>query len=155
MAAPSSIRTAEGGRQERQACFRSWGLLPFQPSLSEAINDFHRREIMNKLKFTAILAGAALALSPASVAAQEGPPMQLKPHAEGAEVAIMQPNGPAASLGLKVGDIILEVGGKPITREVLQEYMQSKKDGEPVSFKVKRAGAIVEVTGKVPAPPQG
>jgi hypothetical protein len=31
--------------------------------------------------------------------------------------------------------------------------MQSKKEGDPVSFKVKRAGAVVDVTGKAPAPP--
>jgi S1-C subfamily serine protease len=111
---------------------------------------------MNKLKYAAILAaGAALALSPAYVAAQGGPPIQLKPHPEGAEVAIMVADGPAASLGLQVGDIVLEVGGKAISREVLQEYMQSKKQGDPVSFKVKRAGAVVEVTGKAPPPPQG
>lgn len=111
---------------------------------------------MNKLNFAAILAaGAALALSPGYVAAQEGPPIQLKQHPEGAEVAVMRSDGPAAVLGLKVGDIVLEVGGKPITREVLQGYMQSKKEGDPVSFKVKRAGTIVDVTGKAPAPPQG
>ncbi len=111
---------------------------------------------MNKLNFAAIIAaGAALALSPGHVAAQAGPPIQLKPHAEGAEVAIMVPDGPAAVLGLKVGDIVLEVGGKPISREVLQEYMQSKKEGDAVSFKVKRAGTVIDVTGKAPAPPQG
>jgi S1-C subfamily serine protease len=111
---------------------------------------------MSKLKFTAILAaGAALALSPAHVAAQAGPPIQLKQHAEGAEVAVMLPDGPAAVLGLKVGDIVLEVGGKAISREVLQEYMSSKKEGDPVSFKVKRAGAVIDVNGKAPAPPQG
>jgi S1-C subfamily serine protease len=107
---------------------------------------------MNKLKFASILAaGAALALSPAYVAAQGGPP--LKQHPEGAEV--MSAAGPIAGLGLQVGDIVLEVGGKPISPQVLQEYMSSKKEGDPVSFKVKRAGAIVEVTGKAPAPPQG
>jgi S1-C subfamily serine protease len=106
---------------------------------------------MNKLKFTAILAaGAALALSPAYVAAQAGPPIQLKQHPEGAEVVIV--NEPAAALGLKVGDVVLEVGGKPISPPVLNEYMQSKKEGDPVSFKVKRAGTVVEVAGKAPAP---
>jgi S1-C subfamily serine protease len=109
---------------------------------------------MNKLKFAAILAaGAALALSPAHAAAQAGPPIQLKQHPEGAEVMIVNEAG--AALGLKVSDVVLEVGGKPISREVLQEYMQSKKEGDPVSFKVKRAGAVVEVTGKAPPPPQG
>ena len=111
---------------------------------------------MNKSKLASLFAaGAALALLPAHVAAQGGPPIQLKQHAEGAEVAVMLPDGPAAVLGLKVGDIVLEVGGKTITREVLQEYMSSKKEGDPVSFKVKRAGAVIDVNGKAPAPPQG
>ena len=111
---------------------------------------------MNTLKFAAIFAaGAALALPSAYVHAQAGPPIQLRQHPEGAEVAVMLPEGPAAVLGLKVGDIVLEVGGKPISREVLQEYMREKKEGDPVSFKVKRAGTVVDVTGKAPAPPQG
>lgn len=105
---------------------------------------------MNKIKFAAILAaGAALALSPAYVAAQE-PPVQFKLVAEGAEVANIVDEGPAAALGLKLGDIVVEVGGKPFTAEVLMDYMQSKKAGDPVSFKVKRAGAVVDVTGKAP-----
>ena len=111
---------------------------------------------MNNLKFAAIVAaGAALALPSTHVAAQAGPPIQLKQHPEGAEVAIMAPDGPAAVLGLKVGDIVLEVGGKTISREVLQEYMSSKQEGDPVSFKVKRAGAVIDVNGKAPARPQG
>lgn len=111
---------------------------------------------MNKLKFAVILAaGAALVLSPAHLAAQAGPPIQLRQHPEGAEVTVMLPDGPAASLGLMVGDIVLEVGGRPISREVLLEYMTSKQEGEPVSFKVKRGGAVIEVTGTAPPPPQG
>jgi S1-C subfamily serine protease len=111
---------------------------------------------MNKLKLAAILAaGVALALPAAQVAAQGGPPIQLKQHPEGAEVIILAADGPAAVLGLKVGDIVIEVGGKPISREVLQEYMMGKKEGDPVSFKVKREGTLVDVTGKAPAPPQG
>jgi S1-C subfamily serine protease len=107
---------------------------------------------MNKVKLLALIAtGVALALSPAYVSAQEGPPIQLKQHPEGAEVAVMVADGPAASLGLKVGDVVLEVGGKPITREVLQEYMSSKKEGDAVSFKVKRAGAVLDISGKAPA----
>ena len=108
---------------------------------------------MKKFKFAAILAaGAALALAPANVAAQAGPAIQLKPHAEGAEVAVMAPDGPAAALGLKVGDIVLEVGGKAISPEVLTAYMQDKKEGDEVSFRVKRAGAVLDVIGKAPGP---
>jgi S1-C subfamily serine protease len=108
--------------------------------------------IMNNLKFVAVLvAGAALAVSPAHVAAQAGPPIQLKQHPEGAEVASLDSDGPAASLGLKVGDIVLEVGGKPISQQVLQEYMSSKQQGDPVSFKVRRADAVIDVDGKAPS----
>lgn len=105
---------------------------------------------MNKLKLAAILtAGAALALSPTYAAAQE-PPLQFKLVPEGAEVANIVAEGPAAELGLKLGDIVLEVGGKPFTAEVLMDYMQSKRAGDPVTFKVKRAGAVLNVTGKAP-----
>lgn len=108
---------------------------------------------MNKSTFATMLAAPiALALSPAHVAAQAGPPIQLKQHPEGAEVIIMVPGGPASSLGLQVGDIVLEVGGKPISREALQEYMNSKQEGDAVSFKVKRAEAVIDVAGKAPAP---
>ncbi|HEY0112661.1 MAG TPA: PDZ domain-containing protein [Allosphingosinicella sp.] len=111
---------------------------------------------MNKLKFAAIVAaGAALALSPAYVSAQEGPPFQLKKHAEGAEVIILNPDGPFAVLGLKLGDIVLEAGGKPISPQVLNEYILTWKEGDPVSFKVKRAGATLDVIGKAPPPPEG
>jgi len=106
---------------------------------------------MNKLKFALILAaGAALALPTTHVAAQDGPPIQFKAHPEGAEVAQLRADGPATSLGLQVGDIVLEVGGTPISPQVLQAYMSSKKEGDQVSFKVKRAGAVVDVTGKAP-----
>lgn len=106
---------------------------------------------MIKLKFAAILAaGAALALSPSNVAAQE-PPLQFRLVPEGAEVANIVAEGPAAELGLKLGDIVVEVGGKPFTPEVFMDYMQGKKAGDPVSFKVKRAGAVVDVAGKAPA----
>jgi S1-C subfamily serine protease len=108
---------------------------------------------MNNWRLAAITVAAALL--PAHVAAQQGPPIQLKQHPEGAEVSIMAADGPAASLGLKVGDIVMEVGGKAISREWLEEYMSSKKEGDPVSFKVKRAGAVIDVTGKAPPPPQG
>ena len=105
---------------------------------------------MNKIKLAAILAaGAALALSSSYVAAQE-PPLQFRLVPEGAEVATIVDEVPAAELGLKLGDIVVEVGGKPFTAEALMDYMKSKKAGDPVSFKVKRAGAVVDVTGKAP-----
>ena len=116
---------------------------------------------MNKLKFAAMLAaGAALALSPAHVAAQAaakpvslGVKLQVSP--EGAEVAEMLPDRTAAAVGLKVGDILVEAGGKPISPEVLQEYVKQLSEGDQVSFKVKRAGVVTDVSGKAVGAPEG
>jgi C-terminal processing protease CtpA/Prc len=116
---------------------------------------------MNKLKFAAVVAaGAAFALSPTYVAAQAPATpvnmgIQLQPHAEGAEVANLTPDGTAAGMGLKVGDVITQVDGKPISREVVQEHAQRVKVGDQISFKVKRAGAVMDLTGKALAAPAG
>ena len=122
---------------------------------------FHWREIMNKSKFAAILvAGAALALSPAHVAAQAtAKPVsfgaQLQPKPEGVEITALLPGRTAAAVGLKVGDILIEVGGKPVSQEVFQAYMQQAKPGDQVSFKAKRGDAVLELTGKAVAAPEG
>ncbi len=116
---------------------------------------------MNKSKFAAILAaGAALALSPAHLGAQAAPKpvslgVQLTGSAEGAEVTALLPDRTGAALGLKVGDILVEAGGKPISREVLQEYMKQLKEGDEVSFKVKRAGELLDLKAKGKAAPEG
>ena len=113
---------------------------------------------MNKLKIAIFAAGAALALSSAPVAAQAESKavamgIQLKPHAEGAEVAALLPDQTAAAMGVKLGDIILEVDGKPISREVVMEHAKQTKVGDQIRFKVKRAGAVMDLSGKaLPAP---
>jgi S1-C subfamily serine protease len=94
---------------------------------------------MHVLKFAAIVAaGVALALSPAHVAAQEAAKpislgMALEHMAEGdtqgGEVTSILPGGTGAALGFKVGDILIEAGGRPISREVLRAYMKEKKVG--------------------------
>lgn len=116
---------------------------------------------MNKLKFAAILAaGAALALSPAHVAAQAPAKpaslgVQIADNPEGPEITALLPDRTGAAIGFKVGDILLEAGGKPISPEVLQDYVKQIKEGDQVSFKVKRAGATVDLTGKGVAKPEG
>ncbi len=114
-------------------------------------------------KFGAILAaGTALALSPAYVAAQgSAKPVSLgiqfsgNPEGTEAEVVRMLPDRTGAAIGFKVGDILIEAGGKPVSREVLMAYLKEKKDGDQLSFKVKRAGAVIELTGKGMAAPEG
>ncbi len=116
---------------------------------------------MKTFKYAAVLAAAAtLALSPAHVAAQAaGKPVsmgaQLRGTPEGAEVVAMLPDRTGAAIGMKVGDVVIEAGGKPISQEWAQEYLKQLKEGDPVSFKVKRAGVVVELTGKGVAAPDG
>ena len=118
---------------------------------------------MNRLSFAAILAsGAALALSPADVAAQGvAKPVSLgiqfsgSPEGTEAEVVRMLPDRTGAAIGFKVGDILVEAGGKPVSREVLMAYMKEKKEGDQLSFKVRRDGAVIELTGKGMAAPEG
>ena len=114
---------------------------------------------------------AALALAAAAVAhAQQGgstpanaqPPVALgvglEPDAEGPRIAAVAPGGTAAGMGIRPGDTLIRVGGKAITApEVVTDYVQSLKVGDPVSVTVKRDGRILELTGKAvarpPAPP--
>lgn len=67
----------------------------------------------------------------------------------------MLPDRTAAAIGFKVGDILLEAGGTPISQEVLMEYLKEKKEGDSLSFKVKRADEVIELTGKAVATPAG
>ena len=67
----------------------------------------------------------------------------------------MLPDRTGAAIGFKVGDILIEAAGKPVSPEVIMEYMKQLKEGDQVSFKVKRAGAIIELTGKGMAAPEG
>ena len=115
---------------------------------------------MNRLKLAAILA-AALALSPAHVAAQAAKPVSLgiqfsgNPEGTEAEVVQMLPDRTGAAIGFKVGDILIEAGGKPISPEALMAYMKQAKEGDQVSFKVRRAGTVVELSGTGMAAPEG
>jgi S1-C subfamily serine protease len=120
---------------------------------------------MNKSRFAAMLAaGAALALSPAHVAAQAAAkPVSLGikfDHmagggTDGPEVTEILPGRNGAAVGFKVGDILIEAGGKPISAEVLREYMKNKKVGDQLTFKVKRAGAVLDLSGTVMEAPEG
>lgn len=112
---------------------------------------------MNKLMFVTVL---ALALSFTQVAAQSAAmPVSLGVQflitEDGPEVTDMLPGRTGVAIGFKLGDILLEAGGKPVSEQVLMEYLKSKKPGDTVSFKVKRADAEIELTGKALATPAG
>ena len=114
---------------------------------------------MNKLMFATIL-GAALALSHAHADDQAASKpvslgVQIMVTPEGPEIVDMLPDRTAAAIGFRLGDILVEVGGKPISEEVLMEYLQEKKAGDQLSFKVKRADVVIELTGEAIAAAEG
>jgi S1-C subfamily serine protease len=120
---------------------------------------------MNTLNLAAVVAAcAALALPPTQAAAQAAAPATAKPVSlgikfsgtpDGAEVMEMLPDRTGAAISFKVGDILIEVGGKPVSQEVLLDYLKQSKEGDQVSFKVKRGDAVVELTGKGMGVPDG
>lgn len=106
----------------------------------------------------AAVPAAALALLCAHVAAQAAPismGIQLEQVPETPEVIAVLPDRTGAALGFKVGDILLEANGQPVSRDVLLAYMKDKKAGDELVFKVQRGGDVIELRGKGVAAPQG
>lgn len=68
---------------------------------------------------------------------------------DGVEVMDVTANGPALAAGLKVGDVITQVDGKPAASIPLYELRRQWRDGAPgtvVKLAVKRGSALREVT---------
>jgi S1-C subfamily serine protease len=62
----------------------------------------------------------------------------------------VEPNGPAASGGLIMGDILLQAGNNVISdAEALAETLDSASIGQELNFRVLRAGAIQEVLVRI------
>jgi S1-C subfamily serine protease len=62
----------------------------------------------------------------------------------------VEPNGPAASAGLGMGDILLQAGASVVTdAETLAELLDNAAIGESLRFRVLRAGTIQEVTVRI------
>jgi serine protease Do len=70
------------------------------------------------------------------------------PDTRGAVVALVERNSPAATAGIRLEDIILEINEKPITNaNDASSYFKSTdlRVGDRVSFKLSRKGTILEV----------
>jgi putative serine protease PepD len=64
------------------------------------------------------------------------------PGAGGAEVASVSAGGPAASAGLRVGDVITSVGGKRVSEpDDIAAAIQDRRPGEKVELEVRRGGS--------------
>jgi S1-C subfamily serine protease len=62
----------------------------------------------------------------------------------------VEPNGPAASAGLIMGDILLRTGSSVISdAETLASSIDNANIGETLSFRVLRAGTIQEVNVRI------
>ena len=132
-----------------------------------------RRNVFRGLAALPLLGtAAALALSaaavahaqqtqpPAPVAQPATPPavalgVSLEPDAEGVRIAWVIPGGTAAAIGMQPGDILLQVGERAVASpQVINEYLQGLKLGDPVSVVIRRAGRTVELRGKALARPK-
>ncbi len=64
----------------------------------------------------------------------------------GLRVVEVVPGGPAARAGLRVGDLLISAGGRPVTgAQDLQKLMFSEAIGRPLAITVMRNGALVDV----------
>jgi S1-C subfamily serine protease len=64
----------------------------------------------------------------------------------GLRVVEVVPGGPAARAGLRVGDLLISAGGRPVTgAQDLQKLMFGDAIGRPLAITVMRNGALVDV----------
>jgi S1-C subfamily serine protease len=64
----------------------------------------------------------------------------------GLRVAEVVAGGPAARAGLRVGDLLISAGGRPVEKaQDLQRLMFSEAIGQPLAITVMRNGALVDV----------
>lgn len=67
----------------------------------------------------------------------------------GPRVSQVEPNSPAATSGIKVGDVILQIDSKTLSNsQSLQDLLTSKRDGETVSLMLRRGQEQIDL--KVP-----
>lgn len=103
--------------------------------------------------------GVAQAQQAQPSASAEAPPVGLgigiEDGPEGVVIANVVPGGTAAAIGMRPGDILLQVGGKAVTGpQAVSEYVQSLKVGDRLSVLVRREGRTMELTGKALARPE-
>jgi S1-C subfamily serine protease len=103
--------------------------------LAKTISD----EIIATGRVTHAFFGLATLPIPPAAAAQAGLP-------EGLYVQAVTPGGPAATAGLRVGDVITKINGEPATSNIqLQELTLTKKPGDTVPIEYSRDGKSLHI----------
>ncbi len=124
--------------------------------------------VLRRLAAVPLLAATALALPPATVAqeqqSQPAPPstlpvvglgIGLEEGPEGPTIVSVAADGSAAAMGIATGDILLQLGGRPVTGlPVISEFVQSLKVGDPLTVLVRRDDQELLLRGQAIARPQ-
>ncbi len=77
------------------------------------------------------------------------------PDARGAVIAGVLRNGPADKAGVKPGDVLLEIEGRPVDSRTLLDTVAALQPGNPARMKLRRKGNDIELTvtvGRRPKP---
>ena len=77
---------------------------------------------------------------------------------DGVHVAAVTPKGPAATAGVRAGDVLTAIDGKALKKDGdttpyarLREQMETKEPGDEVKLKLSREGKTIDATVKVEA----
>jgi S1-C subfamily serine protease len=73
-------------------------------------------------------------------------PVELPGGSQGLVILSLEPNGPAAQAGIVVGDVLLTLGGEPVTdTDAVQFHLGAESVGKPLSAGILRGGAPMKV----------
>lgn len=119
-----------------------------------------------KLDFSRMLPVGALCVTIAASAFAQDKPLPRRAHVgiamapategqKGARIQFVGPNSPSAQSGIKVDDIILQVGDTPIAdTDALMAFVKNASDGGNYKTKILRDGREIELTWEMKALPK-